>query len=311
MRGDRAARIPRSAAAALVLVFAASCATDASSPDSSGDRLSVVASFYPLSEAAARVGGPVVAVTNLTPPGAEPHDLELDPEQVTDIADADLVLYLGEGFQPAVQDAVGAVAEGEHVDLLDIPETRSTSEPGEASVGEVVDPHIWLDPVLMRRIVVRVAETLSRLDPERAVAFQNRAAAFGADLAELDDDYRSGLSSCRLRVLVTSHAAFGYLADRYGLTQEPITGISPEAEPDPARLAQLAADVERTGTTTIFTETLVSPKVAQTLAREAGVVTAVLNPIEGLTAQQAQMGEDYLSVMRSNLAALRRALECA
>lgn len=306
----RSARRPRSAAAALALL-AASCATDAGSPGSSGDRLSVVASFYPLSEAAARVGGPVVAVSNLTPPGAEPHDLELDPEQVTEIADADLVLYLGEGFQPAVQEAVGVVAEGEYVDLLrDLPEARSTSEPGELSGGDVVDPHVWLDPVLMRRIVDRIAETLARLDPGRAAAFQNRAAAFGTDLAQLDDDYRSGLSSCRLRVLVTSHAAFGYLAARYGLAQEPITGISPEAEPDPERLAQLAQDVERTGTTTIFTETLVSPKVAQTLAREAGVLTAVLNPLEGLTAQQAEMGDDYLSVMRSNLTALRRALEC-
>lgn len=293
-----------------MLALAASCATDAGS-GSSGDRLSIVASFYPLSEAAARVGGPVVTVTNLTPPGVEPHDLELDPEQVAEIADADLVLYLGEGFQPAVQDAVGVVAEGEYVDLLQgIAGARSASEPGEPSGGDVVDPHVWLDPVLMRRIVDRIAETLSQLDPGHAAAFDDRARAFDADLEELDDEYRSGLSSCRRRVLVTSHAAFGYLADRYGLTQEPITGISPEAEPDPARLAQLAADVERTGTTTVFTETLVSPKVAQTLAQEVGVVTAVLNPLEGLTPRQAQLGEDYLSVMRSNLATLRQALDC-
>ena len=258
------------------------------------------------------VGGPVVAVTNLTPPGVEPHDLELDPEQVAEIAGADLVLYLGEGFQPAVQDAVDVVAEGEHVDLLQgIGRARTTSEPGEPSAGDVVDPHVWLDPVLMRRIVDRIAETLGRLDPAHAAGFRNRADAFDADLAELDEEYRSGLSSCRRRVLVTSHAAFGYLADRYGLTQEPITGLSPEAEPDPERLAQLAADVQRTGTTTIFTETLVSPKVAQTLAREAGVTTAVLNPLEGLTQQQVQAGDDYLSVMRSNLAALRRGLDCA
>lgn len=294
-----------------MLILAASCGADAGSLAPSGDRLSIVASFYPLSEAAERVGGPFVAVTNLTPPGVEPHDLELDPGQVTEIAEADLVLYLGEGFQPAVQDAVGVVAEGEHVDLLQgIAGARSTSEPGEPSGGDVVDPHVWLDPALMRRIVDRIAATLGRVDPGHAAAFRNRAGAFDADLAELDDEYRSGLSSCRRRVLVTSHAAFGYLADRYGLTQEPITGVSPEAEPDPERLAQLAADVERTGTTTIFTETLASPKVAQTLAREAGVVTAVLNPLEGLTPEQAQQGEDYLSVMRSNLAALRRALDC-
>ena len=310
--GDRPGpRRTRFAAAALVLVLAASCGADADS-GSPGDGLSIVASFYPLSEAAARVGGPLVAVTNLTPPGVEPHDLELDPEQVAEIAGADLVLYLGEGFQPAVQDAVDVVAEGEHVDLLQgIGDTGSTSEPGEPSAGDVVDPHVWLDPVLMRRIVDRIAETLNRLDPSHATGFRTRADAFDADLAELNEEYRSGLSSCSRRVLVTSHAAFGYLADRYGLSQEPITGLSPEAEPDPERLAQLAEDVQRTGTTTIFTETLVSPKVAQTLAREAGVTTAVLNPLEGLTKQQVQAGDDYLSVMRSNLAALRRGLDCA
>jgi zinc transport system substrate-binding protein len=311
-RGHRAvSRRTRFAAAALTLVLAASCGADAGS-GSPGDGLSIVASFYPLTEAAARVGGPVVAVTNLTPPGVEPHDLELDPEQVAKIADADLVLYFGEGFQPAVQDAVDVVAEGEHVDLLQgIGEARSTSDPGEPSGGDVVDPHVWLDPILMRRMVDRITEALDRLDPAHAAGFRTRADAFDADLAELDEEYRSGLSSCRRRVLVTSHAAFGYLADRYGLTQEPITGLSPEAEPDPERLAQLASDVERTGTTTIFTETLVSPKVAQTLAREAGVTTAVLNPLEGLTQQQVQAGDDYLSVMRSNLAALRRGLDCA
>jgi zinc transport system substrate-binding protein len=311
-RSDRPGlRRTRFVAAALVLVLAASCGADTGS-GSPGDRLSIVASFYPLSEAAARVGGPMVAVTNLTPPGVEPHDLELDPEQVAEIAGADLVLYLGAGFQPAVQDAVDVVAEGEHVDLLQgIGDARTTSEPGEPSGDDVVDPHVWLDPVLMRRIVDRNAEMLSRLDPSHAAGFRTRSDAFDADLAELDEEYRSGLSTCRRRVLVTSHAAFGYLADRYGLTQEPITGLSPEAEPDPERLAQLAADVQRTGTTTIFTETLVSPKVAQTLAQEAGVVTAVLNPLEGLTQQQEQAGEDYLSVMRSNLAALRGGLDCA
>jgi zinc transport system substrate-binding protein len=301
---------PRLAAAVLV-VLAASCGTNPGSLGPPGDRVSIVASFYPLSEAAGRVGGPFVAVANLTPPGAEPHDLELDPEQVTEIAEADLVLYLGEGFQPAVQDAIDAVAEGEPVDLLrKISRARGTPEPVEPQAGGVVDPHVWLDPVLMRRIVDDIAATLAGLDPDHAAAFHDRAGDFGAELRELDDEYRSGLSSCRRRILVTSHDAFGYLADRYGLTLEPITGVSPEAEPDPERLAQLAAEVERTGTTTIFTETLVSPKVAQTLAQEVGVVTAVLDPLEGLTQEQAQQGGNYLSVMRSNLAALRRALDC-
>ncbi|HYU59110.1 MAG TPA: zinc ABC transporter substrate-binding protein, partial [Actinomycetota bacterium] len=268
-------------------------------------KTSVVASFYPLEEAATRIGGDRVAVTNLTAPGVEPHDLELNPDQVDAILDADVVLYLGSGFQPAVEDAL-ADAGGEAVDLLEgFPLAESADEEEHGP-----DPHVWLDPTLMARIARRVRDALGEADPGGASTFGSNAETYVSELGELDEAFQSGLTGCARDLIVAAHAAFGYLAARYDLRQEAITGISPEAEPDPARLAELVDLVEREGVTTIFTEELVSPEVAETLAREAGVTTDVLNPLEGLTPDEVAAGDDYASFMRENLEALRRALGC-
>jgi zinc transport system substrate-binding protein len=279
-----------------------------SSPARGSTKLEVVASFYPLAEAATKVGGNLVNVRNLTPPGVEPHDLELTPSAIADIQEADVVLYLGEGFAPAVEQAVGD-AKGITVDLLQgMPVVAGAPEEGET--GPATDPHVWLDPALYSRIVDRVRAVLTQASPNDAGQFRSDAEAFGNDITALDDEYRSGLMGCARTEIVTSHAAFGYLAARYGLTQEPIAGLSPDAEPSAQRLAQLAELVRRDGLTTIFTEELVSPKVAQTLADEAGVKTAVLNPLEGLTEREVSQGEDYLSVMRANLHILEVGLRC-
>ncbi len=306
MRGG-AARQAVVVVLALVGVAAVSCSSEgAGSAD--GTKLSIVAGFYPLAEAASKVGGNLVDVENLTPPGVEPHDLELTPNEIADIQDADVVLYLGEGFAPAVEQAA-ADAQGVTVDLLDgMPLHPGVPEEGQQ--GPVTDPHIWLDPVLYRKLVDRVEGALSRAVPEDASVFEAKARSFDAELATLDDEYHRGLAGCARTVIVTSHAAFGYLAAQYGLTQEPIAGISPDAEPSAQRLAALANLVRREGVTTIFTEELVSPKVAETLANEAGATTAVLNPLEGLTDQELTAGEDYVSVMRANLAILEKALGC-
>lgn len=269
-------------------------------------RISIVASFYPLAEAARVVGDGLVEVSNLTPPGVEPHDLELDPEQVVGLAEADIVLYAGRGLQPAVEDAVRSVAEGTAVDVL-----AGMPAPAGVDGGAVAaDPHVWLDPVLMQSIVGVVEGAIVRALESGDRAVHANADAYRSRIAELAQDYRAGLSRCRRRELVTSHAAFGYLARRYGLVERPITGVSPEAEPDPSTLAELAATVARDGTTTIFLEPLASPRAAQTLAREAGVRTAVLNPIEGLTEEEIAQGHGYVSLMRANLAALRKGLGC-
>jgi zinc transport system substrate-binding protein len=274
----------------------------------------VVTAFYPLQFLSERIGGDAIAVSTLTKPGAEPHDVELNPRQVASISDAALVVYLS-GFQPAVDTAVGQEADkafdaATAVDLLPITEHDHGDEaPGEEHAEEATggkDPHVWLDPVRFATLTDRLGERLAETDPAHAADFRTRAAAVHTELTKLDGEYTAGLKTCARREIVTSHAAFNYLAQRYDLHEVGITGISPEAEPSPQRLAEVAAEAKETGATTIFFETLVSPKVAETIAREVGARTAVLDPLEGLT----DPGADYFSVMRANLAALTEALGC-
>jgi zinc transport system substrate-binding protein len=278
---------------AAVALLAAGCG---SGLPRSGGQKKVVAAFYPLAFAAERIGEGEVSVTNLTPPGSEPHDIELTPREVGRIQSADIVLYLSHGFQPAVEQALKG-AHGEKVDALEAVSLRA----GVGDEAGKTDPHVWLDPVLFARVVRRIGDALGQ---------PQRADELATQVMQVDGEYRAGLAHCARREFVTSHAAFGYLAARYHLRQVAITGIDPEAEPSARDLANLANLVRREHIGTVFFETLVSPKIAQTLARETGAKTAVLDPIEGLTPSEASAGDDYLSLMRRNLAALRQALGC-
>jgi zinc transport system substrate-binding protein len=246
----------------------------------------VVAAFYPLAFAAQQIGGDGISVRNLTPPGVEPHDLELAGSDIRTIADAGLVLYLGQDFQPALEDAIDSTSANA-VDLL--------------GPGKAKDPHVWLDPIRYAALAERIGKELDR---------GSEAERLAAKLRALDSEFRRGLSHCERKEIVTSHAAFGYLAARYGLEQVAITGIAPEAEPTPRELESVVHEVQAVGATTVFFETLVSPRLAETVAREVGAKTAVLDPLEGLTEQETNAGEDYFSVMRENLAALRKGLGC-
>jgi zinc transport system substrate-binding protein len=264
------------------------------SSDAAG-RPTVVASFYPLAWVADGVAAPGTHVVDLTPAGAEPHDLELTPQDLETLQDADLVLYLGHGFQPAVEKAVES-RSGPSLDLLATQQLRPSAEE-----GATADPHVWLDPSRLARIAIAVGGALHRRQAAQEVA---------GDLGALDREFRNGLAHCHRHEIVTSHAAFGYLADRYGLEQVALTGLSPEAEPSPRDLEKLVNHVRRTGANVVFTETLVSPRLAETIAREAGAATAVLDPIEGLTSDEVDAGEDYVSRMRWDLATLRKGLGC-
>jgi zinc transport system substrate-binding protein len=262
---------------------------------SSSEGRTVVAAFYPLAFAAQQIGGDDVGVRNLTPPGVEPHDLELSGSEVRAVSDAELVLYLGGGFQPALEEAIDSTS-AHAVDLLDAVETRPDRDREHG-----VDPHVWLDPARYAAIAERIGDELGRR-PE--------AARFAARLRALDGELRRGLSDCARDEIVTSHAAFGYLAERYGLKQVAITGIAPEVEPTPRALEDVVRRVRAARATTVFFEKLVSPRLAETVAREVGARTAVLDPLEGLTEEEIATGADYVSVMRENLAALREALGC-
>jgi zinc transport system substrate-binding protein len=281
----------------LGLVTAGCGGDDARSADNDG-KIEVVASFYPIAAAVQQVGGAGVAVTNLTPAGSEPHDLELTSRQVDDIEDADAVFVLGRDFQPAIEDA--ASQRSDHtVNLLDELNTHTK------------DPHVWLDPILYERVVDLVERKLAAVDPSHAATYASNAERFKREIHAVDDRYVAGLAACDRRTIVTAHEAFGRLARRYELEQQGVAGVAPDQEPSGRRMAELADLVDREGVTTIFTEELVSPKVAEALAREAGGArTEVLNPLEGLTNDEVAAGYNWVTVMDSNLAKLRTALNC-
>ncbi|MFC7879228.1 metal ABC transporter solute-binding protein, Zn/Mn family [Isoptericola sp. NPDC057391] len=310
----------------------AGCSTDDGGSDGT---LEVLASFYPLQYVAEQVGGDLVTVSNLTPPAAEPHDLELSPAQVREIGTADLVVY-SSGFQTAVDEAVETQSPEHVVDTSDVvtlenhpgtptgedaaadqleEELDAHAEEGEHEghdhAEDAMDPHFWLDPTRVIDVGHAVAASLGEADPEHAATYAENARALEKSLEELDGEYAGGLKECASRTLVTSHEAFGYLAERYDLQQVGIVGLDPEAEPSPARLREVGAIVEENDVSTIFTETLTSPKVAETLASDIGVTTAVLDPLEGLSEDAAAAGADYVSVMQDNLAALTEGLQCS
>lgn len=277
-----------------------------------GGKLPVVASFYPLQYIAERIGGDRVNVTSLTKPGAEPHDLELTPQDVAGLADTGLVVYL-KGFQPAVDTAVSSQAADKAFDAstsanLDL--TYTPIEAGKQVDAEAgsTDPHFWLDPVRLQAVATALAARMTQAQPAAKDVFATNLAALSSDLRALDGEFSTGLANCANKDLVTSHNAFGYLSERYGMTQVGITGLTPDGEPDTGQLAKVTDFVRANKVHTIYYETLISPAIAKTVASETGAATEVLDPIEGLN--DRSQGRDYLAVMRANLANLERGQPC-
>ena len=285
----------------------------------SAEPLKVVTAFYPLTYLAEQVGGDQITVTNLTPPGGEPHDLELTPQQVAAIGEADLVLYI-EGFQPAVDEAVAqqasstALSMSANLTLLEGEEHEGEEHEGEEHEGEdegahgATDPHVWLNPLNMEAMGTTVADRLSSIRADKQAMFSANAQALASTMSELDAAWAAGTEKCTSRDLVTSHEAFGYLAKRYGFTQVGISGLSPDSEPSPAKIVEIADFVRANNVKTIYYETLVDPKIAETVASETGASTAVLDPLEGLAPGSTG---NYVTVMESNLASVKAGNGCA
>lgn len=277
----------------------------------------VSVAFYPLEYAATKAGGDKVNVTNLTLPGQEPHDLELTPQQITSLEEADLVVYL-KGFQPAVDKAVEQSGAKNKLDLSQViqlhPATEDHDHDSDAGETEdhdhgTTDPHFWLDPTLEAKAVDAIANELSKINADNKSTYETNAKNVTNDLTALDEEYKSGLKNCQVKTIITTHAAFGYLTERYGLEQIGISGLSPNEQPSPARIAKVQEEAKEHGVTTIFFETLTSDEVAKAIAGDLTLKTAVLDPIEGITTESA--GQDYPSVMKANLDAIKQANGCS
>ncbi|MFC8866312.1 zinc ABC transporter substrate-binding protein [Streptomyces sp. NPDC057148] len=314
------------AAAALGLGTLSACSGDSAAAGNT-DKFDVVASFYPMQFLAEQIGGDHVNVTTLTEPGQEPHDLELSAKQTAQMGEADAVLYL-KALQPAVDEAIAQSDVKTKIDAATLTtledhgnvehdhahghegEEHAAEEHSEEAHSEeeehALDPHIWLDPVKYAEVAEGVAKAFEKADPDHAADYRKNAETLTEKLADLNTSFKDGLANTDTKVFFTNHAAFGYLAERYGLTQEAINGLDPESEPSPARIKELQDEAKADGVTTVFYETLVSGKTAKTLAKDAGLKTDVLDPLEGIT--DKSKGDDYFEVMQSNLKALEAAL---
>jgi zinc transport system substrate-binding protein len=303
-------------------------------PPPAPPRPGVVATFYPLYDFTRNVAGERLEVSSLVPAGVEPHDWEPTPQDIADLRRAKALVFNGAGFEPWIDKMVGELRAASVLlvsatEGLPLVRTRGRADepdhgakhgkdahghkgekPGGAQDDATEDPHVWLDPVLAQRQVELIRDGLAKADPEGAPQYAENARTYTARLAALDQAFQDGLKTCARRDIVVSHGAFGYLARRYKLTTIPVTGVSPEAEPTPSELASITRLARQRKVKYIFFETLVNQRLAETLAREVGAKTLVLNPVEGLTKEEEGAGKDYVRLMEENLKNLRTALDC-
>ena len=295
---------PLGLAALVVALLLTGCAAQ-SAPSAGG--LRVVATIYPLKYFAAQVGGEQAQVTGLVPGGVEPHDWEPAPRDLATVEKAGVFIFNGAGFEPWV-DRMLDTLKPERTIVVNATEGLSLLASGETASGR--DPHVWLDPLRAQQQASIIRDALVRADPKHEDLYRANAQKLAQRLDELHRHLEAGLSQCQRRDIIVAHDAFRYLGDRYNVRVHPIAGVSPDVEPSPSQLAALVKEARAQGATYIFFETLVNPALARTIAQEVGAETLVLNPLEGLTKEQAAAGEDYFTIMEQNLKNLQKALGC-
>ncbi|GAB2458472.1 metal ABC transporter substrate-binding protein [Streptomyces incanus] len=315
------------AVTAIAMGALSACSSDSTAAGNTG-KFDVVASFYPMAFLAEQIGGDHVNVTSLTQPGQEPHDLEISAKQTVQLEKTDAALYL-KGLQPSVDEAIGQSGVKTKIDAatlttLETPgaeDAHGHGDEGHAHEAEGgheghshetlggKDPHVWLDPVKYAEVAEGVGKAFEKADPDHAADYRKNTETLVGRLNALDTTFETGLKGRKTDVFITTHASFGYFAERYGLTEEAINGLDPESEPSAARVKELAETAKADGVTTIFYETLVSDDTAKTVAGDAGLRTDVLDPLEGIT--DTSRGDNYFEVMESNLKALQTALGTA
>lgn len=291
-------------------------------PVETQSEISIVASFYPLGYVAEQVVQDLASVTTIAAGSAEPHDFELSPSDVAKIVESDLAIFIPD-FMPSFDAALADLLTEKIIDATNgitlLAGQHDDHEPKESDdhsdednhqeeddhESENSDPHVWLSPLNMILLADQIASRLSATYPDLAVTLKSNLETFKVNMLNLDLSYKNALASCEIKTLLVSHEAFGYLVDQYGFLQLGISGISPEAEPSPMRLAAVAKEAKKIKATTIYYETKVDPKVARVLAAEIGIITAVLDPIE----IKPRIG-DYLYAMEQNLESLVQGQGC-
>lgn len=292
---------------AAILIISSFSLLNNSKKDSQNGKLKVTTSFYPLYFFSQQIGGEKASVSNITPAGAEPHDYDPTTGDIARIENSQLLVLNG-GVE-AWGDKIKQTLSGKKTVIVVAGEKLLTRQLEEAGQN-IQDPHVWLDPSLAKEEVANILAGFEKVDPANKSYYQKNASDLDVKLDSLDKQLKDGLVSCQKKDIVTSHAAFGYLASRYGLNQVPIAGLSPDAEPSSKQLADVSDFAKKNGVNYIFFESLVSPKLSDTIAREIGAKTLVLDPLEGISGDDLKAGKDYFSIMKQNLANLRVALQC-
>ncbi len=289
-------------------VFKKTANTPAVAPSKEESRIQVVTSFYPLYFVTTEIVGDRATVYNITPSGAEPHDYEPTTQDIARIEDSELLILNGGDIEPWASDIREILKNSDTKIITTGAELMSLAEIEDGV--KINDPHVWLDPMLVIKQAEVILDSLAKADPTNALYYKNNAATLTAKLESLDKEFKQNLNACKKKDIITSHTAFGYLTAAYGFNQVSVTGVSPDEEPSAQQLAKIAEFAKKNNVKYIFFETLVSPKLSETIANEVGAQTLVLNPLEGLNKNEIAAGKNYFTEMKSNLANLMIALEC-
>ena len=300
------------------LIILSGCSNEKQMRDETSDegsgKLQIITTFYPMYYFAKQVTGNVANVEMLIPNGVEPHDWEPTSKDMIKIQEADVFIYNSRYFETWTEKVLNSidssnvkvVEASKGIELMDssIEEDQHDHE-GSAATK---DPHVWLSPVLAKNEVDNIAKIIEKADPKNKEQYEKNADTLKTKLIALDRLYKETIDKAPRKEVVTQHAAFGYLAKQYGLTQIPIAGLSPDAEPSLTKMAELTKIMKEKNISVVYFESLTSSKVAQTLAHETGAKTEVLNPLEGLTKDEQEQGLDYIGIMEKNLEALKVSL---
>ena len=288
------------------------CVLSACKPEAGEEKdgkLKVMASFYTMGDFAQKAGGDEVEVTTMVPAGTEPHDWEPEAQDIAALEEADVFIYNGAKMEHWVKDVLNTLENKELIVVEAAEDIELLGSHGHQGEEGVYDPHVWLDPRNAEKQMETIGEALEKAAPDKQEYFRENCSKYKTEFAQLDQEFEEQLEALPGKDIIVAHEAFGYLCRAYGLNQIGIEGLSPDSEPDPARMEEIIEFARENKVKTIFFEELTSPKVANTIAKETGADTAVLNPLEGLTEEEIEEGKDYFSVMRENLQALVKALQ--